>query len=467
MDRQWITTSLLLLLSLCSSSPAVSNDDIELRLDRGPGPDETTLEWVGVAAPYQVFRGLEPQVLVAEINLLETVGDPLLIDTESVEPGQVVYYEVGGGRFAFTDVPICPTPTSARTVRGAVELAAGNCENFEVAAYIRVPDGVPGSGAWWTKPNFQSAIVPVLADCSFAFDSYTGEIDNLATEMAAYLVPKLPECSGSCQDPDCPPCAAGTCARPNLPSAVAMTQAARNCPSQPVLRFADREWAVKASTSPIGPGPNVFCSGPERVWVDQEGLHLTVSPQSGTTQWCSTEVILTESLGYGQYCVQTRQMALSSEWTTAGLFTWDGCAAAPYRELDFEYARWGDAFDPCNSQTVVQPCSSCTGCGDDCAGRCNRIEITDADDDLSHALRWESGRATFEIYRGRYCGLTPPASALLKKWSYVGADVPVPGAENFHLNLWLFEGHVPGDSRSESVVLTDFYFKAIGAAAVE
>jgi hypothetical protein len=120
-----------------------------------------------------------------------------------------------------------------------------------------------------------------------------------------------------------------------------------------LLTFAGYQWTVKSSTSPIGPGPNVFdAAGP---FVDPAGsLHLRiVKTKSG---WESSEVILNPTLGYGTY-----------RWTVHGpistfdpnvvlaLFTYDNSNTSPTnREIDFEASRFGNPSDPTDAQFVVQ-----------------------------------------------------------------------------------------------------------------
>jgi hypothetical protein len=50
------------------------------------------------------------------------------------------------------------------------------------------------------------------------------------------------------------------------------------------------------------PGPCVFTPSPERIFADENGLHLTVAPTDGACGgWASTEAFLTQPLGYGTY----------------------------------------------------------------------------------------------------------------------------------------------------------------------
>ena len=73
-------------------------------------------------------------------------------------------------------------------------------------------------------------------------------------------------------------------------------------------------------------------------------------------------MVLLDRLGYGTYSYQTNSHVETLDRNiTFGAFTWDpygdddSVPAWPYREIDFEDSRWGNAGDPTNSQMVVQP----------------------------------------------------------------------------------------------------------------
>ena len=127
------------------------------------------------------------------------------------------------------------------------------------------------------------------------------------------------------------------------------------------LQFSNRTWRIKQSDQRVGPGHNLFNGSPDHVWVDEQGLHLTIK-QSGDLWYC-TEVVLKESLGYGTYVVQTnsRQDVLDAN-AVFGAFTWDDEPAEMrfpinfrHREIDIEDSRWGGADEPTASQFVLQP----------------------------------------------------------------------------------------------------------------
>ncbi len=92
-------------------------------------------------------------------------------------------------------------------------------------------------------------------------------------------------------------------------------------PGGTTLDFAGATWRVKGPGY-YGPGPNVFCNAPECVWVDADGqLHLTLANRGGV--WKSTEVVLADALGYGDYVVTTvGRLDLISPAAVLGIFLW-------------------------------------------------------------------------------------------------------------------------------------------------
>ncbi|MAT68355.1 MAG: hypothetical protein CMJ58_02410 [Planctomycetaceae bacterium] len=226
------------------------------------------------------------------------------------------------------------------------------------------------------------------------------------------------------------------------------------------LQFAGRTWAVKQSATPVGPGPNRFSSRPEDVWSDESGLHLTV--QKTGPDWYSTEVILTESLGYGTYTLQTesRQDILDAN-AVFGAFTWDPFGGGtipgnPNREIDFEDSRWGNPADSANSQVVVQPYYV--------PGNRQRLTLPDlsADRRLTRFFTWSPGKVEFTTLRGHHSPTDYPAEDVIHQYVYAndGSDhvVPVPGRENFRFNLWLYDSLAPAGDAPVEVLVTDFQY---------
>jgi len=222
-------------------------------------------------------------------------------------------------------------------------------------------------------------------------------------------------------------------------------------PLAPGLLFAGYPWIVKQSDFPVGPGPNRFSDRPGDVWVDAEGLHLTISQQSGV--WWSTEVILDANLGYGTYVFHTESRIDTIDANAVlGLFTWDDLAPPYYREIDFEFTRWGNPADFDNAQYVVQPFGT--------PGNLVRfrIDLTDQDKKLTHVLVWSPGQVGMSTYHGHHLPGALPASQRISSWTNAGPQVPAPGAENVRMNLWLVSGFPPLSGQRQEVSITNFLF---------
>ena len=226
------------------------------------------------------------------------------------------------------------------------------------------------------------------------------------------------------------------------------------------LQFAERAWNVKQASNPVGPGPNRFSSSPNDVWVDDEGLHLTIH-KTGSL-WYSTEVILNESLGYGTYMFQTttRQDILNAN-ATFGAFTWDPFGGDtipnnPNREIDFEDGRWGNPADRTNSQVVVQTYFV--------TGNLQRVTLPDLSQDaaLTRFFTWSPGKVEFYSLRGRQSPTDFPPESVIHHYTYTANStnhrVPTPGRENFRFNLWLFQSAAPVGDQPVEVVVSDFAY---------
>jgi hypothetical protein len=214
------------------------------------------------------------------------------------------------------------------------------------------------------------------------------------------------------------------------------------------LSFAGRSWTVKCGGY-LGPGPNPFSQSAANVWVDgSDRLHLKISERRG--QWWCAEVVLDEPLGRGTYSFEVAtNVALLDENAVLGLFTYDFDAAAEnYREIDFEFSRWGDAEND-NGQFVVQPYTV--------PGNIHRFDIDTAgsggDDTTSHTWSWTPDAVHFA---SRYGAI--PGAAPIESWSYTGADVPDEGDERVRFNLWLFQGAAPAGAQDVEVIISDFRF---------
>jgi len=82
-------------------------------------------------------------------------------------------------RIRFTSVP---PYGSTKNLKGQVYNV--NPADYRVAVYIRV------AGGWWTKPYWARPITYIQPDGSWVCDITTGGIDEQATKIKAFLIPK-------------------------------------------------------------------------------------------------------------------------------------------------------------------------------------------------------------------------------------------------------------------------------------
>jgi len=321
------------------------------------------------------------------------------------------------------------------------EVSGVNYSDYYVAVYIQVEE------VWWTKPSLDWPKCPINSDGTFACDITTGGCDLYATAIRAHLIPQAtdPIICFPCQSP------------PKNPDAVA--SAIKYRPYPRVFVSSGYKWRVKkAPNCRLGPGPNYFSDAQEDVWIDEEGLHLRI--RKGVNRWYSSEVVLQQSLGYGTYIFQTKsRVDIIDPNMVLGLFTWDSKRYhVSHREMDIEFARWGDPNEFTNAQFVLQPCSQCPGCGNNCSRF--RVDLTDQNKYITHYMIWTPGSVEFRAYNGQYRD-NPPDGALIHKWTRVGEDVPNPGKENIRSNFWLFEGEAPTNGGGSEVIIENFLFRPL------
>jgi hypothetical protein len=326
-------------------------------------------------------------------------------------------------------------------VRGTV--SGINYANYYVAAYIQVDE------VWWTKPTLASPQCSIRPNGTFACDITTGGCDRYATAVTAHLIPKN-------TDPlSCFPCT------PPPKNLGAVAAATKYRPYPKLLTFSGYKWRLKkAPDCRLGPGPNYFSDAREDVWVDDNGLHLRI--RRGADRWYSSEVVLQHALGYGTYIFQTKsRVDVLDPNMVLGLFTWDSKAYHPtHREMDVEFARWGDPSEFTNAQFVLQPCSQCPGCGRNCSRF--RVNLTDRNKYMTMYMIWTPGSVEFRAYKGQYWN-NPPAGALIHKWTRTGADVPSPGKANIRFNFWLLGGSAPRSGDGSEVTIENFLFRPLSA----
>lgn len=302
--------------------------------------------------------------------------------------------------------------------------------DHRVAVYIFV-------SGWWNKPTWAQPLTLIEDDGTWTTDITTGGTDQLATKIAAFLVPSGYD----------PPLMRGGQTLPSalFSDAVTYTMVER----EPVFRtieFSGYRWNVKASETRAGPGPNYFSNSQEDVWVDEEGhLHLRIAHRN--SRWYCTEVFTADPLGYGVYTFTLGgRVDQLDRNVVLGLFTWDDTAPEHlYREIDIEFSRWGEE-EAANAQFVVQPW--------DREGNRHRFHMTLEGEDSTHYFDWKEDSVQFSSHQGR----PPDLGSEIERWTYVGSDVPPAGIGNARMNLWLLDGTPPSDGQEVEVVIESFEF---------
>ena len=302
-----------------------------------------------------------------------------------------------------------------------------------LAVYIYIAE----AGGWWTKPTSSEPVTHIRADSGFSTNIVTGGMDQYATQIIAFLIPL----SFS------PPVLLGE----DLPASMLAFPYATVCRphGSRTLSWSGFEWTVKTSVGanliPLGPGPNIFSDNDTMVWVDNlQRLHLRIAKHGN--DWLCTELICKSSLGYDHYSFDIDgRVDLLDPNVIAGIFTWDDCSLMDkppnnyFREIDFEFSRWGDPLNK-NSQFVVQPY--------DITGNRNRFNMNLAGISHSvHGFTWYSDSIVFKSSWG----------SSSYAWKYTNQTyIPAPGNENVRINLWLYYGRPPTDARNAELILNSF-----------
>ena len=197
------------------------------------------------------------------------------------------------------------------------------------------------------------------------------------------------------------------------------------------LRFSGYEWVVKSSPQ-FGPGPNVWSDQPASVWVDAQGLHLTIQRIGNT--WTASEVILNRSLGHGTYSFRTSvRLDQLDRNVVLGLFTYNYADAAfAHREIDLEFSPSLGVTPGASGHFTVQPFQG------------NTHDFV-SDGSTAHTFDWRPDRVSFQSGG--------------EIWTSPGRGVPGGGGENVRMNLWLFGGQPPSNGLPVELVITSFEWR--------
>ncbi|MBN1120643.1 MAG: hypothetical protein JXJ17_06160 [Anaerolineae bacterium] len=367
-----------------------------------------------------------PEPTAVPTPTASTVPTPTAVPSPTVTPTVLPQQEQSSP--PEIELTFVPEYGSEDNLRGRVT-GVENPADYQIAVFIGFASG------WWTKPYWDSPSTSIAADGTWEADITTGENDAQAAQIAVYLLPTEFD----------PPLMRGEKVFPVelVSNAVTSVIVEREHEEETmrVIRFSGLRWQVKSSSVPVGPGPNVFSDSPENVWVDADGqLHLKITYRDG--YWLCAEVIAEQSLGYGTYVfhLASRVDRLDPN-AVLGMFTWDTDAPEHhYREIDIEFARWGqDNAD--NMQYVVQPYTS--------PDNMKQYTVSLDDGPSTYQFVWRQDSVIFQSTQGQ---------TTLEFWAYTGPDVPPAGGETVRINLWLFNGAAPTDGQEIEVVFDRFEF---------
>lgn len=298
-------------------------------------------------------------------------------------------------------------------------------DDYRVAVYIFV-------SGWWNKPYQDAPLTVINPDGTWVCDITTGGIDEYATRIAAFLVPKTFP----------PPVVSGEDALPDELYANAAAWVIHDRPVEyRLIQFAGYTWKVKAYGATVGPGPNYYSDREEDAWTDPDGrLHLRIAYRD--SRWYCTEVINALPMGYGKYILRLDSPPDQLDPNVVlGFFTWDDAAPEQnYREIDIEFSRWCDP-ENLNTQFVIQPWNH--------PGNMYRFGFPAGIARSSHSLEWHESEVNFQS-RNDSTG-TP-----LGVWSYTGTDIPAAGGGNARINLWLVSGLAPVDGQETEIIIRSF-----------
>jgi len=235
--------------------------------------------------------------------------------------------------------------------------------------------------------------------------------------------------------------------------ATAMTLVLRDNPGDNNPRkiwFSGYEWEVRPYSDTLaGPGPNYFSGNEDDVWVDGKGqLHLKIIKKDG--RWYCSEVMTKATLGYGRYIFQTKGDSNKLDKNVVvGLFTWDKDSKYYHREIDIEFAKWGQD-EAENAQYTVQPWQE--------QGNIKRFIIGTGSEDTTHVFEWNKEYIFFQSFKGH--SLSPSSKdSIIESWRYTGSNIPPPGNEKVLIDFWLNEGNPPTDGKDAEIVIKAFRFQ--------
>jgi hypothetical protein len=328
----------------------------------------------------------------------------------------------------FTSVP--PYGTVAPLQGKVINLE--NPQNYKIAPFIKL-------STWWTKPSFGTPTVSINSDGTFTANINTASSDVNAVFIAVFVINSTvtpPQANGANE----------------LPRILFEFSHAFNITGRKYsMFFSNYWWHVKDSNElQVGPGNNYFSGNATDVYLDsQNQLHLTSKDQNQKV-YC-TEIYSEPTFGFGYYFFNlASSLDQIDENLVLGLFTYDSVFSPNYRELDFEFSKWGNNQSTFDSQFVIQPFQNNGNLIRFLLNQKNQKEVT-------CVMMWSRTKVEMFIYFGKYQTLRELPSSAVKNHSFSNnADIPLEGTSRVHLNLWKYGKNNP--KPNSEIVVTGFQF---------
>jgi hypothetical protein len=212
------------------------------------------------------------------------------------------------------------------------------------------------------------------------------------------------------------------------------------------INFSDYRWQIIDAPEGKAPGPNIFLA--ENVGLDGRGrLVLRILPEG--ERWSCAELRLTEALGYGVYEIEVESDPADLDpQAVFGFFTYDHSSPPLHRELDIEFARWGDPAHPGGNQTVQPYTEKANG---------SQFPLEALGSRSLHRITWSPDEVVFSshaLFKGGW-----ESEVGVFRWSE--GEVFDPGEAYLHLNFWLFRGKAPQSGESQLIRISAFRFRPL------
>lgn len=209
---------------------------------------------------------------------------------------------------------------------------------YEVAIVINV------FGTYWSKPFDVRPYVTIDNNSVFRM-TFMDNSDVYAEKIHLFMVPTnsvIPVVLGGGTIPT------------NLYNLAVATAVIDRVPSANKVMWSGRHWTIKDTYGTIwGPGPNHFSASQVHI-DDKDKLHLTISYVSN--YWRCAELILDNSLGYGDYRFYVYSTLTNLPGPIVfGAFLYDDDPDFTHREIDFEFSNGAAIGSNAPMQYVIQP----------------------------------------------------------------------------------------------------------------